>query len=110
MRASSASSRATINCRTRWHGYRERYGNIQRLRPHPGGRERQRHTATRASKQADVLMLFYCCPPTNFGSFSPAWVTGSPGADPKTVDYYLHRTSHGSTLSGVVQRLGAGPR
>jgi alpha,alpha-trehalase len=55
------------------------------------------------SKQADVLMMFYLLPPKDVGrilrqlgySFDPETIR-------KTVEYYLPRTSHGSTLSKVV--------
>ncbi|MEV6315795.1 glycosyl hydrolase family 65 protein [Streptomyces sp. NPDC051776] len=85
-----------------WEGYRERYGDIRRL---DRILEAENDTVNRyqASKQADVLMLGYL--------FSPAELTGlfrrlgyDFGAElwRRTVDYYLHRTSHGSTLSGLV--------
>lgn len=85
-----------------WDGYRERYGDIRRL---DRILEAEGDTVNRyqASKQADVLMLGYL--------FSPAELRqlfGRLGYDlddrlwHRTVDYYLRRTSHGSTLSGLV--------
>jgi len=85
-----------------WDGYRARYGDIRRL---DRILEAEGDTVNRyqASKQADVLMLGYL--------FSPAELQDIFGrlghrldADTwhRTVDHYLHRTSHGSTLSGLV--------
>ncbi|WP_343999880.1 glycoside hydrolase family 65 protein [Streptomyces thermocarboxydovorans] len=85
-----------------WHGYRKQYGDIRRL---DRILEAEGDTVNRyqASKQADVLMLGYL--------FSPAELQalfGRLGHNldehiwRRTVDYYLHRTSHGSTLSGLV--------
>ncbi|MFI9821414.1 glycoside hydrolase family 65 protein [Streptomyces sp. NPDC052013] len=85
-----------------WPAYRRRYGDIRRL---DRILEAEGDTVNRyqASKQADVLMLGYL--------FSPAELQGLFGRlghalDERTwrrsVDHYLHRTSHGSTLSGLV--------
>ncbi|MBT3167103.1 glycoside hydrolase family 65 protein [Streptomyces sp. Vc74B-19] len=85
-----------------WRGYRHRYGDIRRL---DRILEAEGDSVNRyqASKQADVLMLGYL--------FSPAELQGvfrRLGTDldertwRRTVDHYLHRTSHGSTLSGLV--------
>ncbi|WP_127361114.1 glycoside hydrolase family 65 protein [Actinacidiphila soli] len=85
-----------------WDGYRKRYGDIRRL---DRILEAEGDTVNRyqASKQADVLMLGYL--------FSPAELAGLFGrlGHPldddtwrTTVDHYLARTSHGSTLSGLV--------
>jgi trehalose 6-phosphate phosphatase len=57
----------------------------------------------KVSKQADVLMLLYL-----FSADELRDILGrlgyplAPDAIPRTVDYYLARTSHGSTLSAVV--------
>ncbi|EFL35765.1 trehalose 6-phosphate phosphorylase [Streptomyces viridochromogenes DSM 40736] len=85
-----------------WDAYRERYGDIRRLdRILEAEGDSVNHY--KASKQADVLMLGYL--------FSPAELQGvferlGHHLDEKTwrrtVDYYLARTSHGSTLSGLV--------
>jgi alpha,alpha-trehalase len=57
----------------------------------------------RASKQADVLMLFYLMSADELmdvlGRLGYSW---DPALIPPTIDYYLARTSHGSTLSAVV--------
>ncbi|MFE9773725.1 glycoside hydrolase family 65 protein [Streptomyces sp. NPDC005931] len=85
-----------------WATYRERYGDIRRL---DRILEAEGDTVNRykASKQADVLMLGYL--------FSPSELRGvlhrlghRLDADTwqRTVDHYLARTSHGSTLSGLV--------
>ncbi|MGV9288962.1 glycoside hydrolase family 65 protein [Streptomyces sp. NPDC003719] len=85
-----------------WAGYRERYGDIRRL-DRILEAENDSVNNYRASKQADVLMLGYL--------FSPAELRallGRLGHDldddtwRRTVDHYLARTSHGSTLSGLV--------
>ncbi|UGY92282.1 glycoside hydrolase family 65 protein [Streptomyces gobiensis] len=85
-----------------WDGLRERHGDIRRLdRILEAEGDSVNHY--QASKQADVLMLGYL--------FSPAELTalfqrlGYPLDEAlwhRTVDYYLRRTSHGSTLSGLV--------
>lgn len=79
----------------------ERHGNIQRL---DRILEADNDSVNRykASKQADVLMLFYLLSADELRELFARWATASPRADLLTVDYYLHRTSHGSTLSGVV--------
>ena len=85
-----------------WHGYRQRYGNIQRL---DRILEAENDSVNRyqASKQADVLMLFYLLSSDELRElFARMGYRFTPEQIPKTVDYYLHRTSHGSTLSGVV--------
>ncbi|MFF4651147.1 glycoside hydrolase family 65 protein [Streptomyces sp. NPDC001380] len=85
-----------------WDGYRARYGDIRRLDRilEAEGDSTNRY---QASKQADVLMLGYL--------FSPAELAAllrRLGYDlddhtwNRTVDHYLRRTSHGSTLSGLV--------
>jgi alpha,alpha-trehalase len=85
-----------------WHGYRERYGNIQRL-DRILEAENDSVNRYRASKQADVLMLFYLLSSDELRElFARMGYRLTPEQIPKTVDYYLHRTSHGSTLSGVV--------
>ena len=85
-----------------WQGLRERHGNIQRL---DRILEAQNDSVNRykASKQADVLMLFYLLSAEELRElFARMGYRFTPEQIPKTVDYYLHRTSHGSTLSGVV--------
>ena len=85
-----------------WHGLRERYGNIQRL---DRILEAENDSVNRyqASKQADVLMLFYLLSADELRElFARMGYRFTPEQIPATVDYYLHRTSHGSTLSSVV--------
>jgi trehalose/maltose hydrolase-like predicted phosphorylase len=85
-----------------WDAYRERYDSIRRL---DRILEAEGDTVNRyqASKQADVLMLGYLLSPVElqrifhrlgYGLDEDLWH--------RTVDYYLRRTSHGSTLSGLV--------
>ena len=85
-----------------WHGYRARYGDIQRL-DRILEAENDSVNRYRASKQADVLMLFYLLSSDELRElFARMGYRFTPEQIPKTVDYYFHRTSHGSTLSGVV--------
>jgi alpha,alpha-trehalase len=85
-----------------WDGYRERYGNIHRL---DRILESEGDTTNRykASKQADVLMLFYLLSAEELAALFDRLGYGF-DADtiPRTIDYYSGRTAHGSTLSGVV--------
>ena len=85
-----------------WEGYRAKYGNIQRLDRvlEAEGDSTNRY---KVSKQPDVLMLLYllsreelCDLLANMG------YNVSEEQLARTVDYYLARTSHGSTLSSVV--------
>jgi trehalose/maltose hydrolase-like predicted phosphorylase len=86
-----------------WDGYRRRYGDIQRL---DRILEAEGDTADRykASKQADVLMLFYLLSQRELKEvLDRLGYPFDPDRDiARNVDYYLERTSHGSTLSGVV--------
>jgi trehalose 6-phosphate phosphatase len=85
-----------------WEGYRMRYSDIQRLDRilEAEGDDVNRY---RASKQADVLMLFYLLSADELRDlFDRLGYRFEPEAIPRTVDYYLARTSHGSTLSAVV--------
>ena len=85
-----------------WEGYREKYGNIQRL---DRILEAEGDTPNRykASKQADVLMLFYLFSADELAIiFERLGYPFDKETIPKNIDYYLQRTSHGSTLSWVV--------
>ncbi|MTE22126.1 glycoside hydrolase family 65 protein [Streptomyces sp. TRM43335] len=85
-----------------WEGYRRRYGNIRRL---DRILEAEGDTANRyrASKQADVLMLGYLFPPVELADlFRRLGHTLDDDLWRRTVDHYLRRTSHGSTLSALV--------
>jgi trehalose/maltose hydrolase-like predicted phosphorylase len=85
-----------------WDGLRRRHGNIRRLDRilEAVGDSPNRY---KVSKQADVLMLFYL-----LSAEELRWLLErlgyrlEPDAIPRTVNYYLERTCHGSTLSGVV--------
>ncbi|GGL58017.1 glycoside hydrolase family 65 protein [Planomonospora parontospora] len=85
-----------------WDGYRRAYGDIRRL---DRILEAEGDTPNRykASKQADVLMLFHLLGEDGVAKILTglgyAW---DAGAAARTVDYYLARTCHGSTLSAVV--------
>jgi trehalose/maltose hydrolase-like predicted phosphorylase len=85
-----------------WEGYRERYGDIARLDRllEAEGDSTNRY---RLAKQADVLMLLFLLSRTELRELLAGLgyqVTEEQLS--RTVDYHLARTSHGSTLSGVV--------
>ncbi len=85
-----------------WQQYRSRYSDIHRL---DRILESEGDTTNRykVSKQADVLMLFYLLSAEELGElFGRLGYELEPDTIPRTVDYYLARTSHGSTLSRVV--------
>ena len=85
-----------------WDDVRARHGDIQRLDRilQAEGDDVNRYKAT---KQADVLMLFFLFSREELAEiferlgygFDPAWI-------PRNIEYYLARTSHGSTLSRIV--------
>jgi alpha,alpha-trehalase len=85
-----------------WDEYREKYDNIQRL---DRILEAEGDTPNRykASKQADVLMLFYLFSDEELAEIFERLGYGF-DADIKqrNINYYLQRTSHGSTLSRIV--------
>ncbi|WP_406403226.1 glycoside hydrolase family 65 protein [Streptomyces uncialis] len=85
-----------------WSAYRARYGDIRRL---DRILEAEGDTVNRyrASKQADVLMLGYLFPLSELRRiFARLGYELDDAMWGRTVDYYLPRTSHGSTLSGLV--------
>lgn len=85
-----------------WKGYRKKYKDIQRL---DRILEAEGDTPNRykASKQADVLMLFYLFSSEEIsGLFQQLGYPFEYETIPRNIDYYLKRTSHGSTLSHVV--------
>ncbi|MCF8105043.1 MAG: glycoside hydrolase family 65 protein [Desulfohalobiaceae bacterium] len=85
-----------------WKGYREKYGDIQRL---DRILEAEKDTPNRykVSKQADVLMLFYLLSAEELKSiFDDLGYDFKYQTIPNNIDYYLKRTAHGSTLSRVV--------
>ena len=85
-----------------WSDYRSRYEDIQRL---DRILEAENDTPNRykVSKQADVLMLFYLLSAEELQElFADLDYRFDPDTIPRNIDYYLQRTSHGSTLSRVV--------
>jgi trehalose/maltose hydrolase-like predicted phosphorylase len=81
--------------------YRKRYGNIGRLDLilEAEGDSTNRY---QVSKQADVLMLFYLFTTEELDAvFARLSYRFDPTTIPATVDHYLERTTHGSTLSRV---------
>jgi trehalose/maltose hydrolase-like predicted phosphorylase len=85
-----------------WEGYRRKYGDIQRLDRllEAEGDSPNRY---RLSKQADVLMLFYLLSADElYELLGRLGYRFGPQDIPRTVGYYLVRTSHGSTLSALV--------
>jgi trehalose/maltose hydrolase-like predicted phosphorylase/beta-phosphoglucomutase-like phosphatase (HAD superfamily) len=85
-----------------WEGYRERYGNIARLDRllEAEGDSTARY---KLAKQADVLMLLFLLSREELRELlAGLGYQVSEEQLARTVDYYLERTSHGSTLSGVV--------
>jgi alpha,alpha-trehalase len=85
-----------------WEGYRRRYGDIQRLDRilEAEGDSPNRY---KVSKQADVLMLFYLFSAEELAElFQAMGYDFHPAAIPDNIDYYLRRTSNGSTLSNIV--------
>jgi len=84
-----------------WDAYRHKYPNIMRL---DLILEAERDTPNRykLSKQADVLMLFYLFSAEELAElFDRLGYTFDPVTIPGTIDYYLRRSSHGSTLSAL---------
>jgi alpha,alpha-trehalase len=85
-----------------WDGYRARYGDISRL-DRILESENDTPNAYKASKQADVLMLFYLLSTDELRTIIEGLGYGyRPDFVTRTIEYYLQRTSHGSTLSRVV--------
>ncbi|MDF2940788.1 MAG: trehalose 6-phosphate phosphorylase [Gammaproteobacteria bacterium] len=85
-----------------WQDYQVKYGNIERLdRILKSEGDSPDHY--KLAKQADVLMLFYLFPfSTLQGLFQELGYQFTKSIKQKTIDYYLSRTTHGSTLSKVV--------
>jgi trehalose/maltose hydrolase-like predicted phosphorylase/beta-phosphoglucomutase-like phosphatase (HAD superfamily) len=85
-----------------WEGYREKYGDIQRLDRvlEAEGDSTDRY---KVSKQADVLMLLFLLSRAEVrGLLADLGYEVTDEQLARTVDYYLARTTHGSTLSSVV--------
>jgi beta-phosphoglucomutase family hydrolase len=85
-----------------WEGYRARYGDLGRLDLILAAEEDSPNNY-RLSKQADVLMLFYLLSVDDLREvFDRLGYALPPESVPRTVEYYLARTTHGSTLSRLV--------
>ncbi|MGH4032086.1 glycoside hydrolase family 65 protein [Actinomycetota bacterium Odt1-20B] len=85
-----------------WDAYRKTYDDIRRL---DRILEAEGDSVNRyqASKQADVLMLGYLFSPAELSAlFGQLGYRFDDALWQRTVDHYLRRTSHGSTLSGLV--------
>jgi trehalose/maltose hydrolase-like predicted phosphorylase len=85
-----------------WEGYRERYGNIGRLDRllEAEGDSTNRY---KLAKQADVLMLLFLLSRDELLELlAGLGYQVSEEQLTRTVSYHLARTSHGSTLGGVV--------
>ena len=85
-----------------WEGYREKYDDILRL-DRILEAEDDSVNRYKASKQADVLMLFYLFSADELRKiFEQLDYDFEYETIPKNIDYYIKRTSHGSTLSWIV--------
>jgi alpha,alpha-trehalase len=85
-----------------WEGYKQKYDTIHRLDRilEAEGDSPDRY---KLSKQADVLMLFYLLSADELNElFQRLGYSFEHDTIPKNIDYYLKRTSHGSTLSRMV--------
>ncbi len=85
-----------------WQAYKDKYGNIERLDRilKAEGDSPDRY---KVSKQADVLMLFYLLPPKELRRiFNRLGYQFDDNTVRRNINYYMQRTSHGSTLSKVV--------
>jgi trehalose/maltose hydrolase-like predicted phosphorylase len=85
-----------------WEGYREKYGNIQRL-DRILKAEGESPDRFQLAKQADTLMLWYLFADDEVRSlFERLGYPVGPETARTNIDYYYPRTSHGSTLSLIV--------
>jgi trehalose/maltose hydrolase-like predicted phosphorylase len=85
-----------------WKKYRSEYGQIMRL-DRILEKENDSPNYYRASKQADVLMLFYLFSSNKLMQlFNQLGYDFEPGSIPRNIEYYQAITSHGSTLSQVI--------
>lgn len=85
-----------------WEEYREKHDNIQRL-DRVLEKEGDSPNRYKASKQADVLMLFYLFTKDELKEILGK--LGYPFSERlirENINYYMERTSHGSTLSRLV--------
>jgi alpha,alpha-trehalase len=85
-----------------WVGYTERYGDIHRLDRILEAEDDSANNY-KVSKQADVLMLFYLLSAEELHSlFEQLGYELDEDAIQRNISYYETRTSHGSTLSRLV--------
>jgi trehalose/maltose hydrolase-like predicted phosphorylase len=85
-----------------WDSYRKKHGRSMRLDRilESEGDSCNRY---KASKQADVLMLFYLFSAEELQAlFGQMGYDFSPDSIPENIEYYRQRTAHGSTLSQVI--------
>ena len=84
-----------------WQAYQEKHGDIQRL-DRILEAEQDSPNRYQLSKQADVLMLFYLFSADELALlFEQLGYPFDRAAIPRNLDYYLARTSHGSSLSRI---------
>jgi trehalose/maltose hydrolase-like predicted phosphorylase len=87
-----------------WDAYRAKHANIQRMDRilKAEGDDPDRY---KVAKQADAVMLFFLFSSDELreilGRLGYDDIAGDPELARRTIDYYDHRTSHGSTLSLV---------
>jgi alpha,alpha-trehalase len=85
-----------------WMGYARKYGDIQRL-DRILNAEGDSTNKYKLSKQADVLMLFYLLSEGQLQElFEDLGYEWADDLVERNIDYYMVRTSHGSTLSRLV--------
>lgn len=85
-----------------WDDYRERYGDIRRI-DRILDAEGDSIVRYKASKQADVLMLFYLFPFRDLRALlAESGYHLDEAMAARSIEYYERRTSNGSSLSGVV--------
>lgn len=85
-----------------WQAYRSKYGDIKRLDLILEA-EHKSPNSYKLSKQADVLMLFFLFSTETLASlFERLDYTFEGKMIPDNINYYMDRSSHGSTLSGIV--------
>jgi trehalose/maltose hydrolase-like predicted phosphorylase len=85
-----------------WEGYRAKYGDIHRL-DRILESEGDSPNNYKVSKQADVLMLCYLFSAERLAQLFE-WMSYpfEPEMIPKNIEYYLRRTSNGSSLSAII--------
>ncbi|MEJ2720306.1 MAG: glycosyl hydrolase family 65 protein [bacterium] len=85
-----------------WEKYKKKFGDIQRL-DRILEAEDDSPNNYKASKQADVVMLFCLFSAEELAAiFEHLGYELKPDTIPKNIEYYMKRTSHGSTLSRII--------